>query len=310
MRARQRAAAFLLGVTADALLGDPPNAVHPVRAIGLAARAYEGMARSRFSPRAAGVAGALLFPASAGLVAGAVEWTGRRRPGGRVTIAAGSLALASAQRTLMRRAIEVADALDAGDLDEARRLLGYHLVSRPTADLDASEVSGAVIESVAENLGDGVAGPWLAFALAGPGGAWAYRALNTLDSLWGYRGERYAEFGWAAARLDDLANLVPARAAALAICIAAERRSHRGAVAFEVWRRDAGLTDSPNAGQPMAAMAGALGVTLTKRGQYTLGAGLRPADASDIRAAVAVARGGAVVLAALCLALIALRGAR
>ena len=210
----------------------------------------------------------------------------------------------------MRRALEVADALDLGDLPEARRLLGYHLVSRPTADLDESEVAGAAIESVAENFGDGVAGPWLAFTLAGPGGAWAYRALNTLDSLWGYRTERYAEFGRPAARLDDLANLVPARAAALAIGVAAERRMRRGAEAFEVWRRDAGLTDSPNAGQPMAAMAGAIGVTLTKRGQYTLGAGLRAADAADVRLAVAVARDAAVVLAAMCLMLIGLRGSR
>lgn len=310
MKARQRAAAFLLGVTADALLGDPPNVVHPVRAVGLAARAYEGVARGRLSPRAAGIAGALLLPISAGLVATALEWKSRHRPGGRIVAASGSLALASAQRTLMRRALEVADALDAGDVVEARRLLGYHLVSRPTGDLDASEVAGATIESVAENLGDGVAGPWLAFVFGGAGGAWAYRALNTLDSLWGYRSERYAEFGWAAARLDDFANLVPARVAAFAICVAAERRAHRGIAAFELWRRDGALTDSPNAGQPMAAMAGALGVMLTKRGQYTLGNGLRPADASDIRAAVAIARGAAVVLAALCLSLISLRGTR
>lgn len=310
MKARHRAAAFLLGVTADALVGDPPSVVHPVRAIGLMARAYEGVARRRFRPRAAGVVGAFALPLSAGLAATAAERAARNRPGGRVAAAAVSLSLASAQRTLMRRALEVAHALDAGDIDEARRLLGYHLVSRPTAGLDAGEVAGAAIESVAENLGDGVAGPWLAFAAAGSGGAWTYRALNTLDSLWGYRTERYAEFGRAAARLDDLANLVPARAAALAICVAAERRLHRGAAAFEVWRRDGALTESPNAGQPMAAMAGALGVTLAKRGQYTLGAGLRAADAADIRAAVAVARDAAVVLAGLCLALIGLRGAR
>ncbi len=291
-------------------MGDPPSMVHPVRAIGLAARAYEGVARRWLDPRTAGISGALVLPVSAALAAAAVERASQGGPGGRMVASAGSLALASAQRTLMRRAIEVADALDAGHLDEARRLLAYHLVSRPTADLDASEVAGAAIESVAENLGDGVAGPWLAFALAGSGGAWAYRAMNTLDSLWGYRTEQYAEFGWAAARLDDIASAIPARAAALAIAIAAERRLHRGALAFEVWRRDAGLTDSPNAGQPMAAMAGALGVTLTKRGQYTLGAGLRRAGAPDIRSAVAVARDAAVVLAALCLVIIGFRGTR
>lgn len=309
MNTRRRAAAFLLGVTADALLGDPPSVVHPVRAVGLAARAYEAATRHRLGPTAAGAVGAIAIPAVAGLLATAAEYASRSRPG-RVAAGAGALALASAQHTLMRRALEVAEALDAGDLDGARRLLGYHLVSRPTADLDASEVAGATVESVAENLGDGVAGPWLAFAFAGPGGAWAYRALNTLDSLWGYRDQRYAEFGRAAAQLDDLANLVPARAAALAICIAAEQLLNRGAVAFDVWRRDGGLTDSPNAGQPMAAMAGALGVTLTKRGQYVLGAGLRPSNTSDIRSAVEVARAAAVMLAAMSLAIIVLRGAQ
>lgn len=310
MDTRQRAAAFLLGVTADALLGDPPNVVHPVRAVGLAARAYEAAARNRLSPTTAGLAGAIAIPVAAGLIATAVEFAGRGRPFGRVAAAASALALASAQRTLMQRALEVADALDDGDVEWARRLLGYHLVSRPTAYLDASEVAGAAVESVAENLGDGVAGPWLAFAFAGPGGAWAYRALNTLDSLWGYRDQRYAEFGRAAAQLDDLANLVPARAAALAICMAAERLLHRGGVAFDVWRRDGGLTDSPNAGQPMAAMAGALGVTLTKRGQYVLGAGQRLPNASDIRSAVEVARAASIALALSSLAIIVLRGAR
>ncbi len=302
--------AFVLGVGGDALLGDPPSVVHPVRALGLLARAFEGAAHGSARPRVAGTAGALGIPIAAAVLATAFEATGRLRPGGRVLAAASALALASAQRTLMRRAIEVADALDAGDLDEARRLLGYHLVSRDTRDLNAGEVAGAVIESVAENLGDGVAGPWLAFAVAGSGGAWAYRALNTLDSLWGYRTARYAEFGWAAARLDDLANLVPARAAAVAICVAAHHRTGRGHTAFEVWRRDAGQTESPNAGHPMAAMAGALGVNLTKRGHYRLGAEFRPAAAIDIRAAVSVAREASLVLAAMCLGVIAVRGGR
>ena len=310
MKRVRRMGGFMLGAGGDALLGDPPSIVHPVRALGLLARAYEAAAHGSARPRVAGVAGALGIPVAAGVFATAFEATGRLRPGGRVLAAASALALASAHRTLMRRAIEVADALDAGDLAEARRLLGYHLVSRDTRDLHAGEVAGATIESVAENLGDGVAGPWLAFAVAGAGGAWMYRALNTLDSLWGYRTERYAEFGWAAARLDDLANLVPARAAAVAICAVAHHRSGRGHVAFEVWRRDARHTESPNAGHPMAAMAGALGVNLTKRDHYELGAEFRSPDATDIRAAVSVAREASLVLAAMCLSVIAVRGGR
>jgi adenosylcobinamide-phosphate synthase len=302
--------AFVLGAGGDALLGDPPSVVHPVRALGVLARAYEAAARGSSRPRVAGTVGALGIPLVAGVLATAFEATGRLRPGGRVVAAASALALASAQRTLMRRALEVADALDADDLVEARRLLSYHLVSRDTGDLHAGEIAGAAIESVAENLGDGVAGPWLAFAVAGAGGAWVYRALNTLDSLWGYRTERYAEFGWAAAHLDDLANIVPARAAAVAICAAAHHRMGRGHVAFEVWRRDAGNTESPNAGHPMAAMAGALGVNLTKRDHYELGAEFRSPDAADIRVAVSVAREASLVLTAMCLGIIAVRGAR
>ena len=310
MKRTHRAAAFVLGIAADALAGDPPNLMHPVRAIGITARVYEGVARGRLAPRTAGVVGALAIPTAAALLATASVFAGQRQRGGRVLVAASAISLASAQRTLMRRAIEVADALESGDLDEARRLLAYHLVSRPTADLNAGEVAGAAIESVAENLGDGVAGPWLAFAVAGAGGAWAYRTLNTLDSLWGYRNERYAEFGWAAARLDDLANLAPARLAAAAICVAAQRRLGRGTLAFAAWRRDAGLTESPNAGHPMAAMAGALGVALSKDGYYVLGAGMRAPGAADIRTAVEVARGASIVMAGMCLAVIALRGAR
>ncbi len=308
-RGTRRAAAFLLGVGGDALLGDPPNALHPVRAIGLCAHWYEAHSRVVASPRLAGLGGACAIPAFAGGVATAFEATAGRWRGGRVLAAGACLALAGAQHTLMRRAIQVAGALEAGDLDEARRLLGYHLVSRDTGDLSAGEVAGATIESVAENLGDGVAGPWLAFALGGSGGAWAYRALNTLDSLWGYRSERYAEFGWAAARLDDLANLVPSRAAALAICLGAS--GHRGIrPAFDVWRRDGRLTESPNAGQPMAAMAGALGVTLAKRGHYVLGSEFRTPDASDIRASVKVGRRASMVLAVLGLAVVVARGGR
>jgi adenosylcobinamide-phosphate synthase len=147
---------------------------------------------------------------------------------------------------------------------------------------------------VAENLSDGVLGPWLAYAALGLPGAVAYRAVNTLDSMWGYRTEAYVELGWAAARLDDLANLAPARLTALAIAVAAGALHEDGAGALEAWRCDAGVTESPNAGHPMAAMAGALGVRLTKRGTYTLGAGLREPGAEDIGRAIRLARGAAV----------------
>src|SRR5690606_23633397 len=114
----------------------------------------------------------------------------------------GLLALASSRRTLLARASEVADALERGDLEEARALTATHLVSRDTSMLDDSGVAAAVIESLAENLSDGVVASWFWFAVAGAPGAWAHRAANTLDAMWGYRGQPYEELGMPAARLD------------------------------------------------------------------------------------------------------------
>ena len=202
--------------------------------------------------------------------------------------------------SLFAHATEIADALDADDLDEARRLLAWHLVSRDTSALTASEVAGATVESVAENLSDGVVAPWCWFVLGGAPAAAAYRALNTLDGMWGYRTPRYAEFGWAAARGDDIANLLPARMTAAAVVVAS---GARWSSALRTWGRDRGQTDSPNAGHPMSAMAGVLGVTLRKRGHYALNEGAREPGADDIRAAVRLAdRAAWVALGALFLA--------
>lgn len=290
--------ALLAGVAMDAAFGDPPNAAHPVAWFGRTAAALD-----RVAPRTR-LAGVL---AAAGLVAGsAVAARCLERLIGRT--AAGTLVVwtATSRRTLLARAAEVADALDAGDLPGARRLLAYHLVSRDTSALDASEVAGATIESVAENLPDGVIAPWCWHLLAGGPGAVAYRALNTLDGMWGYRDERYEIFGWAAARGDDLANLVPARLAALALILASGRDAPRAAVA---WRRDRELTDSPNAGHPMAAVAGALGIVLRKHDQYALNEGARDPGASDIRRAIALAD-RASLLALTGLTVLTMTGAR
>jgi adenosylcobinamide-phosphate synthase len=296
---RSRSAAFVGAVLADAALGDPPNALHPVVLIGrvatLARRFAPADAASR---RRYGVAMAVAIPGGAALLAHQAERHWPRWLGGRPVAGATLLALAASRRTLLARAIEVADALDAGDLPGARRLLAYHLVSRDTSELDASEVAGATIESVAENLHDGVVAPWLAFAFAGSAGAWAYRATNTLDALWGYHRPFLEELGMGAARLDDLVNLIPARVSAGAICLAAAARGEDAARGWEAWQRDAGQTPSPNAGAPMAAMAGALGVTLTKRDTYRLGEGGREPVAADIRAACRLADTAALLTAA------------
>ena len=290
---------FLVALALDAALGDPPTVVHPVGWIGRLARVFEDrVPASGASRRWWGVLGAIGMPLVVSTAARGL--LGRGDGGGMFRIARAAVALDTtfALRTLLVRAAEVHAALDSGDLPQARALLARHLVSRDTSDLTGAEVAGAAIESVAENLSDGVVGPWLAYAALGVPGAFAYRAVNTLDSMWGYRTEQYAAFGWAAARVDDGANWLPARVTALAIIGASRFLQGPDGNATLVWQRDARNPESPNAGHPMAAMAGALGVVLTKRDAYTLGAPGRDPEPRDIVRAIHIARVAASLVAA------------
>ena len=306
----RRALTLALAVAIDGVAGDPPTRLHPVGALGSLARAFEAFApdgaveRRRYGR---GVAAALP------LIAALAAWQLSARLGGagprRVAVDAGALSLGFALRTLLGRASEVEAALRDGDLDGARTLLGTHLVSRDVRDLDASEVAAATIESVAENLSDGVIAPWLWYAVGGLPAAWAYRASNTLDAMWGYRDERWLDLGAAAARTDDALNLAPARVTALALCAAAASHGD-GARAVRHWRLDAGKTASPNAGHPMAAMAGALGVRLGKRGDYVLGDGLRAPRHEDIGQACTLATEAALVTGAALEAALVVAGSR
>jgi adenosylcobinamide-phosphate synthase len=175
----------------------------------------------------------------------------------------------------------VAAPLAAGDLAAARQAVGWHLVSRPTATLDASGVVSATVESIAENLTDAFVAPVFFYLLFGLPGAAFYRAVNTADAMIGYHDGPLEHFGKLAARLDDVLNLLPARLAALALVVGAALVSEDARGAWRTWRRDGRLTESPNAGRTMAAMAGALGVTLTKAGTYRLGSGRAP-EVGDI----------------------------
>jgi adenosylcobinamide-phosphate synthase len=172
-----------------------------------------------------------------------------------------------ALRGLTAAGREVAVALERGDLAAARTSVGRHLVRRPTATLRAEPVAAGVVESLAENLTDAFVSPLMFYLVLGLPGALAYRALNTADSMLGYRQGALEYFGKLAARLDDVANLIPARLAALALVIVAGRRVRS---AWSTMLSDHRLTASPNAGWTMAAMAGALGVMLAKPGAYSL----------------------------------------
>jgi len=308
-------AATLAGAAAlEATLSDPPNAAHPVVLIGrLAAIARRYAPESPGRRRLYGVAMALVLPSVAAGISHLVQRVWPAAAGG--TLGAGALivSVTTSRRTLLLRAREVAQALEADDLPEARRLLAYHLVSRDTADLTTSEVAAATIESVAENLHDGVLAPWCATALGGAPASVAYRTLNTLDSMWGYHEPFLEELGMGAARLDDLVNLLPARLSAACIVLAAvlHGTDHRtdAARALRTWRDHAGRTASPNAGHPMAAMAGALRITLTKRDHYTLGEGRDPAI-PDIERACVLADTAATIALSLLISLLLAKAAR
>jgi adenosylcobinamide-phosphate synthase len=213
------------------------------------------------------------------------------------------LKLAVAFRGLVRAACQVAAALKAGDLCAARRLLSWHLVSRDTAQLPDYLLAAATVESVAENLTDGLAAPLFFYLLGGLPAAWAYRFANTCDSMLGYRDAQREYLGKFSARLDDLLNWMPARLTALAIVCGAALAGTDARRALAVMAAQHGRTASPNAGWTMSAMAGALGVTLEKVGHYRLEGGAGALAAGTVAQALAVARATLCVLLLLAICL-------
>ena len=252
------------GTLADRALGDPARG-HPVAAFGACAAALE---RRWWRPsRAAGAAyAAALVAATAGAV-GLADLALRRRPAARAALTAAVTWAALGGRSLERAALDLARALARGDVDGARRLAPT-LVGRDPSALDGPELARAAVESVAENTADAVAGPLVWGALAGPAGVAAYRAVNTLDAMVGHRSARYERFGWAAARLDDLATWPAARLGAGLACLLAPLAGGDAGRAWRVLRRDGAKHPSPNAGRMEAAFAGALGVRLGGANRY------------------------------------------
>ena len=194
-----------------------------------------------------------------------------------------------AYRNLRRSVLAVGEALAEDDLVEARRLTSWHLVSRDTGQLSAEEVAGAAIESLAENLTDSVTAPLLAYSVGGLPAAWAYRLINTTDAMWGYRTPEFEQLGKFPAKLDDALNWLPARLTGWALVGATGLTGPNGPRAAQVMLNQHGRTASPNAGWTMSAMAGALGVTLTKRDVYTLAGGSNRLDVAAVRRAVRLA---------------------
>jgi adenosylcobinamide-phosphate synthase len=297
------AGAAAAGLALDHWLGEPPVGPRPVVVFRGAMSAIEKVAwrnerRAGVGFTAAGVGAA---------VAGGLRMAGGISQDGRIQWLRAQMAavvatwVTVAGKGLSDAAREVAGPLQQGDVEAARQALPA-LIGRDPRELDISEIARAVVKSVAENTVDAVVAPALWAAFGGAAGTLGYRAINTLDSMVGHHSPRYEQFGWASARLDDLANWVPARVTAL--LVAAVRPRQAVAVARAVWR-DAPGHPSPNVGVVEAAFAAALGLQLggtTTHGARvevgpTLGTG-RPAEPGDIAAAIQLADHVALALAA------------
>lgn len=297
---RRQARLTLAALIGEAAVGYPPRLhrvlPHPVVGLGALIDAAERrLNRPERSSAARRVAGAATVAGVAG-VAALAGLAASRLPGS-APVAAATLGLA--QRSLHDHVAAVALALEAADLAAARLAVGC-IVGRDTADLDETGVAAAAIESLAESFNDGVVAPAFWLAVAGLPGLYAYKAVNTADSLIGHREPRWRDFGWAAARTDDVMNLTPARLAGALIATAGGLGSGLGPVLGDGWRimlRDARHHASPNAGWPEAAMAGALGVRLGGPVAYegvmterpTFGDGPAP-TAADLRRALGIYR--------------------
>lgn len=263
---------LLCGVALDLALGDPRWLPHPVRGIGWLIVRLEPLCR-RLPLYLGGVALWLLVVGiSAGVVWLTLPW-----------LAIFWIWTFLAVRDLDVQAMRVIVALRDGDVAAARERLSM-IVGRDTAALDEPEILRATVETVAESLCDGIVGPLFYLALGGPAGMAAFKAASTLDSMCGYRNERYREFGWAAARFDDVANYIPARLSVLLVALGALLLGYNARGALRYAWRDGRSQPSPNSGYPEAAVAGALGVRLGGLNYYrgvpsqkaTLGEALRP----------------------------------
>lgn len=286
-------AGIVAGYAADVVGGDPRRG-HPVALFGTAAAALER--RMWADSRLRGLAYAGVCAGGAVAAGAALSAVTRRRPAARFAATAVTTWAVLGGTGLAREGDVMARHLEAGDLPGARARLG-HLCGRDATELDGTGLARAATESIAENTSDAVVAPLVWGGLAGLPGLLGYRALNTLDAMVGHRCARYERFGWAAARADDVANLVPSRLSALAAAVTAPGVGGRPARALRVWRRDAHRHPSPTAGPVEAAFAGALGVRLGGTNVYggrtedrgTLGDGPSP-QAADLGRAVRLSR--------------------
>ena len=311
------AAAALCGFVIDLLLGDPAWMPHPVVCMGRCISALEKLLRRIFpkTPKgelAGGVILAAVLPLGTLALTGLCVWgLGLIHPALSFALQVLWCWQALAAKGLRQESENVCRALVTGTLDDARKAVS-RIVGRDTAALSREGVIRAAVETVAENFSDGVVAPLFWMLLGGAPLALAYKAVNTMDSMVGYKNDRYLYFGRAAAKLDDAANWLPSRLAALLLVAAAPLTGQNAGRAFAIWRRDRRKHASPNSAQTESAMAGALGVRLAGPASYFgkihqkpwIGDDTRPIEPEDIT------RAGRMLYAGSVLALLLLCGAR
>jgi len=287
--------AIIVGFLIDCILGDPASVPHPVVFIGKAIAALERTLRAKFpatpeGERAAGrilvvcvvLMSALIPAVILGICALISRW-----------LCFAVCCIMSwqifAAKCLKQEALKVQERLEADDLPGARKQVSM-LVGRDTEELTGSQVAKAAVETVAENTSDGVIAPMFWMMLGGPVLGLVYKAINTMDSMLGYKNDRYLNFGRCAARLDDVANYLPARISALGMIAASELTGFDGKNAARIWRRDRRKHASPNSAQTESVCAGALHIRLAGNASYFgkilekpwIGDDDRPVEAQDI----------------------------
>lgn len=310
-------AAVVAGFLLDALLGDPRRIPHPIVAMGNAIAWLEPRLRAAFpdTPSGARRAGvvlvAVLCAGSFGTTWCLIAVAGLVHPLLGFAVETWLCYQALAACELRRQSMRVVRELTREGLPAARRAVGM-IVGRDTEALDERGVLKAAVETVAENTADGVVGPLVYLIVGGAPLGMLYKAVNTMDSMVGYKNERYLDFGRAAARVDDVLGFIPARLAALCMIAAAPAAGLSAKGAWRIWRRDRFNHASPNSAQTESAMAGALGVELAGSAVYfgklvekpTMGDATRPIEREDVR------RANRLMVLASALSLVVLGGAR
>jgi len=315
----QLSAIFVLAFLLDAVFGDPPNRFHPVCLMGWWASRIEARYRARLGNGfAVGMLAALSVAVPFAAIVVFALWFAEQFGGSMAAVVGAALVLyiCFAPKGLALHARQVSDALKGNDPEQARECLSL-MVGRDTSTLDTQGIVKACVESVAENITDGVVSPifWTAIGAAVGGfcGAAAavafYRSVNTLDSMWGKRNDRYRRFGTFAARLDDVLNFVPARFCWLAVSFAAALFRLRFGKALRIGLRDRGNHESPNSAWTEATFAGALGIQLGGHAVYegqtvahpVIGDAIATPEPKHISVAIGLMWGASVLFAAACL---------